>query len=189
MRFFQRIYCLLASPELEWKRIADEPLYDPQDLIRDYAMPLIVTAILLEVVVAGVLSGIKIRLVWIALVNFALLALLLALTTSLIQSFAPRFQSSSERNDVAKLAIYGSTPIWLAAILSALFPLGALFTFLVKLVGLIYAIYLYSAGLSPVLGTPASQRSGFSTVLAILLFVFFGIIRLLSGGAERFFNR
>ncbi|MCS7211617.1 MAG: YIP1 family protein [Chloroherpetonaceae bacterium] len=188
-RLLQRIYQLLASPQSEWKRIADEPIYDPQDLIRDYAMPLIVTAVLLEVIVAGVLNGIKTKLVWIALVNVALLSLLLAITTALIQSWAPRFQSSSERNDAAKLAVYGSTPIWLAAMLSALFPLGAFFSFAVKLAGLIYAIYLYSTGLAPVLGTPAAQRGNFSTVLAILLFVIFGIIRLLSGGVERFFSR
>jgi len=185
----RRVYAILISPESEWRTIAQEPVYDPQDLIRDYAMPLIVTAILLEVIVSGILTGIKIKLVWIALVHFALLALLLAITTSLIQSFAMRFQSCDERTEVAKVAVYGSTPIWLAAMLSAFFMSNAFLSFVLKLAGLIYAIYLYSLGLSPVLNTPVGQRRNFSTVIAMMVFLIFGMTRLLSAGAERFFNR
>ncbi len=185
----RRVYAILISPESEWRTIAQEPVYDPQDLIRDYAMPLIVTAILLEVIVSGILTGIKIKLVWIALVHFALLALLLAITTSLIQSFATRFQSCDERTEVAKVAVYGSTPIWLAAMLSAFFMFNAFLSFVLKLAGLIYAIYLYSLGLSPVLNTPLGQRRNFSTVIAMMVFLIFGMTRLLSAGAERFFNR
>ncbi len=185
----RRVYAILISPESEWRTIAQEPVYDPQDLIRDYAMPLIVTAILLEVIVSGILTGIKIKLVWIALVHFALLALLLAITTSLIQSFAMRFQSCDERTEVAKVAVYGSTPIWLAAMLSAFFMFNAFLSFVLKLAGLIYAIYLYSLGLSPVLNTPLGQRRNFSTVIAMMVFLIFGMTRLLSAGAERFFNR
>jgi len=185
----RRVYAILISPESEWCTIAQEPVYDPQDLIRDYAMPLIVTAILLEVIVSGILTGIKIKLVWIALVHFALLALLLAITTSLIQSFATRFQSCDERTEVAKVAVYGSTPIWLAAMLSAFFMPNAFLAFVLKLAGLIYAIYLYSLGLSPVLNTPLGQRRNFSTVIAMMVFLIFGMTRLLSAGAERFFNR
>ncbi len=185
----RRVYAILISPESEWRTIAQEPVYDPQDLIRDYAMPLIVTAILLEVIVSGILMGIKIKLVWIALVHFALLALLLAITTSLIQSFAPRFQSCDERTQVAKVAVYGSTPIWVAALLSAFFMFNAFFSFILKLAGLIYAIYLYSLGLGPILNTPLGQRRNFSTVIAMMVFLIFGMTRLLSAGAERFFNR
>lgn len=188
-RFFQRVYAILASPESEWRAIASEPVYDPQDLIRDYAMPMIVTATLIEVIVSGILTGIKIKLVWAALIHFALLSLLLAITTSLIQSFAPRFQASDDRNQAAKVAVYGSTPIWIATILSSLLPFGALFSFVVRLAGLIYAIYLYGLALTPVLNAPAPQRGGFSTVIAIMLFLTFGVIRLLSAGAERFLNR
>lgn len=129
--FFQRVYGILASPESEWRTIASEPIYDPQDLIRDYAMPMIVTATLIEVIVSGILTGIKTKLVWTALVHFALLSLLLAITTSLIQSFAPRFQASDDRNQAAKVAVYGSTPIWIATILSSLLPFGALFFFFI----------------------------------------------------------
>jgi hypothetical protein len=185
----RRVYAILISPESEWRTIAQEPVYDPQDLIRDYAMPLIVTAILLEVIVSGILTGIKIKLVWIALIHFALLSLLLAITTSLIQSFAMRFQSCDERTAVAKVAVYGSTPIWLAAMLSAFFMFNAFLAFVLKLAGLIYAIYLYSLGLSPVLNTPLGQRRNFSIVIAMMVFLIFGMTRLLSAGAERFFNR
>jgi hypothetical protein len=87
-------------------------------------------------------------------------------TAVAVEHLAPRFKSDGSGTRAFRLVAYASTPIWLAG----LFYLSIALSRLV-LVGVVYAVYLFFAGLTPVMGTPAEQRVPFTLVAILTLLV------------------
>lgn len=175
-----RVKNLLVQPKREWLVIENEPVYESQEIIRDYALPIIFVTVFWELV----LVGIRLKMVYFAIVNFTLLMLALFLTISLVYDLATRFQSYADRNAAAKLVTYSSTPLWLAQLIQA----DIEWLFLMKPIGVCVAAYLYYAGV-PILMKPAeSRRAAYTTTIMLIVLALNALVWLLLGGARRFFS-
>ncbi len=176
-----RVKNLLIRPKSEWLVIEGEPVYESQEIIRDYALPLIFATVFWELVVVGI----RLKMVYFAIVNFTLLMLALFLTTSLVYDLATRFQSYADRNAAAKLVAYCSTPLWLAQLIQS----DVEWLFVMKPIGVVVAVYLYHTGI-PVLMKPAeSRRAAYTTTVMVIVLVINTLIWLLIDGARRFFSQ
>lgn len=176
-----RIKNLLIRPKSEWLVIENEPVYESQEIIRDYALPLIFATVFWELVVVGI----RLKMVYFAIVNFTLLMLGLFLTTSLVYDLSPRFQSYADRNAAAKLVAYCSTPLWLAQLIQS----DVEWLFVMKPIGVAFAVYLYHTGI-PVLMKPAeSRRAAYTTTVMVIVLIINAFIWLLIDAARRFFSQ
>jgi hypothetical protein len=93
-----------------------------------------------------------------------------------IDALAPAFRSEKGLTNALKLAVYSSTPAWIAGVLQ-LIPALAPFAFLLSL----YGFYLFYLGLSPLMRTPEQSRVVYFIVLAIISLLIFVITGLLAG--------
>lgn len=176
----RRVKNLLIRPKAEWLVIESEPVYESQEIARDYALPLIFATVFWEFVVVGA----RLKMVYFAIVNFTLLMLGLFLTTSLVYELSSRFGSFADRNSAAKLVAYASTPIWLAQLAQS----GAEWLFLLKPMGVFFAVYLYHLGI-PILMKPApSRRVAYTTAVMLVVLGVNAFLWLLIDGARRFFS-
>lgn len=175
-----RVKNLLAQPNKEWLVIENEPVYESQEIIRDYALPLIFATVFWELV----LVGIRLKMVYFAIVNFTLLMLALFLTISLVYDLAARFQSYADRNSAAKLVAYASTPLWLAQLIQA----DIEWLFVMKPIGVCVAVYLYHTGV-PILIKPSElRRAAYTTTIMLIVLGINTLVWLLLDGARRFFS-
>ncbi|MFN3345552.1 MAG: YIP1 family protein [Chloroherpetonaceae bacterium] len=174
-----RIKNLLLRPKSEWLVIEEEPVYESQEIIRDYALPLIFATVFWELVVVGI----RLKMVYFAIVNFTLLMLALFLTISFVYDLSPRFHSYADRNAAAKLVAYCSTPLWLAQLVQA----DVEWLFFMKPIGFGLAAYLYHTGV-PILMKPSeSRRAAYTTTILLIVLTINTLVWLLLDGARRFF--
>ncbi len=175
-----RVKNLLCCPKKEWIEIENEPVYESQEIIRDYALPLIFATVFWELVVVGI----RLKMVYFAIVNFTLLMLALFLTISVVYDLSMRFQSYADRNTVAKLVVYCSTPLWLAQLIQS----DIEWLFMMKPIGVFTAAYLYHTGI-PILMKPAkARRTSYTTAIVLIVLGINAFIWLLIDGARRFFS-
>jgi hypothetical protein len=80
----------------------------------------------------------------------------------IIDGLAPTFSGQKNQQNAMKLAVYSMTPAWLAGVFALVPGLGFL-----RLLALIYAVYLFWLGL-PILMKPPSDRTGPYALAAIL---------------------
>ncbi len=178
-KLIRRIKNLLFQPKKEWLVIEHEPVYESQEIIRDYALPLIFATVFWELVIVGI----RLKMVYFAMVNFILLMLALFLTISLVYELAARFESYADRNSAAKLVAYASTPLWLAQLIQA----DTEWLFVVKPMGVCVAVYLYHTGV-PILMKPSeSRRAAYTTTIMLIVLSINALVWLLLDGARRFF--
>jgi hypothetical protein len=180
-KFFQRLKGILFSPKSEWTVIADEPIYDVQDVMRDYAFPILVSSVLVALV--GV--GITLKAVWASMAAFAVWLVALSLTTNVVNGVALRFEATADRLQSTKLVVYGSTPMWIAWAISTWLP--ATVGWAMNIVGVGYGIALCVLGLSSVMKPSPHKQVGYAVVVSISMVVIHGVGALLRSGAEKFF--
>ncbi len=179
-KLIARVKNLLVQPKKEWLVIENEPVYESQEIIRDYALPLIFATVFWELVIVGI----RLKMVYFAIVNFTLLMLALFLTTSLVYDLSTRFESYADRNSAAKLVAYASTPLWLAQLIQA----DIEWLFVMKPIGVFIAVYLYHTGI-PILMKPAeSRRAAYTTTVMLIVLAINALVWLLLDGARRFFS-
>ncbi len=179
-KLLRRIKNLLVQPKKEWEVIENEPVYESQEIVRDYALPMIFATVFWELVIVGI----RLKMVYFAVVNFTLLMLALFLTTSLVYDLAARFHAYADRNAAAKLVTYASTPLWLAQLIQA----DVEWLFVMKPIGVCMAVYLYHTGM-PILMKPAkSRRTAYLTTIMLIVLCINALVWLLLDGARRFFS-
>lgn len=76
----------------------------------------------------------------------------------------------------AQLASYSSAPHWLGSLFGVIPIVGGL----IGILGLVYAIYLYAIGATPVMGVPDDRRSGFVVVSVLSWFIIVSIAGAIS---------
>lgn len=165
--FFSRLKNLLLSPATEFGAIAEEPLYDAQEVVQSYALPLLVAGMFVQVLRLGITLPSVIA----SLVSFALMLLMLFVTATLVSRLAPGYAAPENRLEATRLVVYASTPIWVGrifAITDSLTLAGFLFAF--------YSAALYSAGLPALMKVRADKHRGYTmavffVVAALLLFI------------------
>jgi len=172
----QRAAAMLTSPRTEWPVVAAEPETVPGLYLR-YILPL--SAIGPIVLVARFAS-----LGWLGLAVMQYLLQLAAVyvCARIIGALAPRFHARDDGVQALKLVAYAATPSWIADGLGVVPGLRIL-----TVAGLVYSVYLYYLGVTPVMRTPPEQVVPFTLVSAILVVVGFtiasAIVGVLLGGA------
>ncbi len=170
----QRVINILTKPKEEWHVIeAEQP--DPMKLVGGYALILALIPTVSAFIRYGIIGysfmglhtqsigyGIQKGLVQLlaAIIGVYLLAWV-------IDKLAPSFESEKNFGRSLQLAVYASTPQWVAGILLLL---STSLSVLVLLIGL-YAIYLFAIGLPVLKKTPNDKVAGYVALTIIAMFV------------------
>lgn len=155
----QRVTGILTTPQTEWHTIAGEA-DSVSGLYTRYVLPLAAIG-----PAALLLRGSP----GFAIVQYAIMLVWLFICAKVLEFLAPKFGGSGNATQALKLVAYASTPGWLAGIANLLPWVGGL----VVLAAMIYDIYLFYLGLTPVLKTPDAQVIPFMLVAAIVMIVVF----------------
>lgn len=179
---FQRVINILIKPKEEWRVVATEKP-DATKLIFGYALILAAIPAIAAFIKYGVIgvtfwgyttrsiaSGVQYGLI--QLISAVLGAYLLAWVIDLL---APSFDSEKNFGRSLQLAVYSSTPQWVAGILLLL---GTGMSILIMLIGL-YAIYLLAAGMPIIKQTPKEKVVGYVVVVIIALIVISFLVALI----------
>ncbi len=178
-----RVAGLLTNPAGEWTAIAAQDA-DVESIYRGHiailaAMPAV------SILVGLALSGGRYlgttaitTAVTAALVGYVVALALPLAAAAAIAALAPRFKSDGGVNEALKIVAYALTPFWLSGISYVFVGLSRL-----VVVGLLYSLYLFFVGSTPIMGTPVQQRVPFTLVAAIVFLAlniaFSWIVRIL----------
>ncbi len=114
-------------------------------------------------------------LVW-AIVLYVLILVALYIEGLVINALAPSFGSKQSVTNACKLAVYSSTPMFIAGILNILPALGIL----VLLISL-YSFYLLYVGMPVMMETPKDKLTGYFIVSLIVMIVIYLIVYNIAG--------
>jgi hypothetical protein len=177
---FARLIGILVRPKQEWPVIHGEAAEEPNDIIRDYAFPLILICDLAMLVGLGesrhsvIIYGIA---------GFVLPILVLSLTSGILFSLASKYDGQTDRVAVTKLVAYSSSPIWLAM----MFEASKMFSSALWLCGMLYGLVLYWIGLPVILKIPDEKRRVFFRILVLVVTFSNGISILILSAIRRLF--
>lgn len=184
----ERIKNILFSPKTEWEKIKAETTGIAQ-VLTGYAVPLALLpaifgmlgfALIGQRYGFGPISGVfripfTYAIVW-AIVQYILTLVGLYVEGIVINALAPSFGSTQNPVNAFKLAVYASTPSFVAGILHIIPALGII-VFLISL----YGIYLLYLGIPILMETPKEKIVGYLIVTIIVMIVLYFIIGAISG--------
>jgi hypothetical protein len=165
----KRVMGILTDPAHEWLVIEAEH-NDVASMYKNYIVPLAaipaVSMFIGQAVIGAPYIG---RFGIVTALSAAIFVFLSGLVSPIIaavviEKLAPKFKSSGTLVDALKLVAYASTPMWVAGVLYILLYLAPLI-----LVAVLYAVYLYYLGLTPMMKTPPDNVVPFMVVSAIVL--------------------
>ena len=171
MNLPRRVAGLLTNPGQEWRAIAAEP-HEIGALYRGHIAILAAipsASILLGLLAAGGLALGAASLATAttaAAVTYAIALAVPYVAAIIIEHLAPRFKSDGSTAQALALVAFSFTPAWLGGLFYVSVSLSPF-----VLIGFLYAIYLFFAGLTPMLETPAEQRVPFCLVVVIAIVV------------------
>lgn len=178
----QRVINILTKPKQEWEVIATE---------QPNAMKLIGGYALILALIPAVSAFIKYSIIGISFMGYTTRSLGSGIQTGLVQLLsavigvyllawvidllAPSFESEKNFGRSLQLAVYASTPQWVAGIL-LLF--STTLSMLILVIGL-YAIYLFAVGLPVLKNTPKDKVVGYVALTIIAMIVIAVVLRLI----------
>lgn len=182
MNIVPRLQGILLKPKDEWLKIKDEPT-TIRELFTSYAAILAVIPVVAQFL-GWALVGFKIPYLGGSWMGRAILYLIFSYVFNLavvyvfgviINALAPNFSSTQNLPNAMKLAVYSTTPAWVAGIFHLIPSLGVL-----AVLGALYGIYILYLGFStPLMGTPKEKVVGYmviSVVVMIVLWVIVGVV-------------
>jgi len=181
----QRVINIITKPKQEWEVIATEQP-DTMKLIGGYAFILALIPALSAFIKYGIIgmsfmgytsrsiaSGIQTGLI--QLLSAVIGVYLLAWVIDLL---APSFDSQKNFGRSLQLAVYASTPQWVAGILLLLSTTMSMLIMLISL----YAIYLLAVGMPVLKGTPKDKVVGYVALTIIAMIAIAVVMALVIGG-------
>ena len=181
----QRVVNIITKPKQEWEIIATEQP-DTIKLIGGYALILALIPALSAFIKYGIIgfsfmgytsrsiaSGIQTGLI--QLLSAVIGVYLLAWVIDLL---APSFDSQKNFGRSLQLAVYASTPQWVAGILLLLSTTMSMLIMLISL----YAIYLLAVGMPVLKGTPKDKVVGYVALTIIAMIAIGVVMALVIGG-------
>ena len=182
MNLSERVKGILLRPKQEWETISGETTTIPE-LYTTYVVPLAAigpVASIIGMSIVGVrlpfAGSFRIPIttsIASAIVHYILTLVGVYILALIIDTLAPTFSAEKNMNQAFKVAVYSSTPGWVAgifAIIPALSPLGIL--------GL-YGLYLLYVGLPILMKSPQEKSLRYTIavlVAAVVIFVVIGFI-------------
>jgi hypothetical protein len=185
MNLVDRVKNILLTPKTEWPVIASEST-SVMTLYVGYVVPLAAIGAVARLIGALLFSfaflfaaGFGMPIVWVlsqAIVHFVLALVGVFVVGLIIDALAPTFGGQKNQLQALKLAVYASTPSWIASVVLILPPLGIL-------VGLaaLYNIYLLYLGLPVLMKAPQEKAVPYTVVVIICAFVVALIIGVVVG--------
>jgi len=181
----QRVINILTKPRQEWEVIAQE---------QPNAMKLIGGYALILALIPAISAFIKYGIIGFSFMGYTSRSIASGIQTGLIQLLSavigvyllawvidllgPSFDSPKNFGRSLQLAVYASTPQWVAGILLLI---STTLSMLIMLIGL-YAIYLLAVGMPVLKATPKDKVVGY-VVLTIIAMVLIGmVLALILGG-------
>lgn len=185
MNLVDRVKNMLLQPKAEWETIAGETT-GTAELYQTYAMPLAAIGPLASVI-GMTIVGITIPFIGTyrvplmnalagAITSFALTLAGIFLVSLIIDALAPNFGGEKNPAQALKVAVYSSTPSFLAGIFQIVPVLG-----LLGLLLALYGLYLLYLGLPILMKVPREKAAGF-TVLVVVAAIVVGIVVGAVGG-------
>lgn len=178
-KLIERVKGIVLSPKTEWEKIAAEPT-DVKSLFTGYAMILAAipavcgligsTLIGMSLPIVGTIrTPIAAALVQVVLA-YVLGLVIIYVVALIVDALAPTFDGQKNAIQALKLAVYSSTPVWLAGVF-ALIPVLSVLGVLAAL----YGLYLLYIGLAPMMKNPQDKSIGY-TALIIVCYIVLAII-------------
>ncbi len=172
MEVFERAKAMVLSPASEWRRIEPES-GDAGYLFANYAAFLAAIPPVCEFLRRGVFgwAGGHLRhlhhhgffsSLFGGIVHYLVTFVVLYAMAVVIDGLAPTFSAPKNPQNALKLAVYSMTPIWLAGVFALIPGLGFL-----RLLAVIYAVYVLWLGLPIVMKSPSDKTGPYT--LAILV--------------------
>jgi hypothetical protein len=168
---WERVKEILLQPGETWPEVRDEQARARQ-IYQSYVVLLAaipaVSRLIGMAFVGVVFLGIRYRTSFLSALEFAVCSYILSLAFPyvyglIINALAPLFRSERSSSGAFRLAVYSSTPAWIAGVL-LIVPALAPVAFLLSL----YGFYLLYLGLSPLMNTPGPKRAAYFIVLSIV---------------------
>jgi Yip1-like protein len=171
MAIVQRIKSICLKPKDEWQVIAAEST-STADLFKNYALPLAAIG-----AVAGFIGmsfiGISVPFIGTirtplvsglisAVVGLALALVGVYVLALIIDALAPKFGGEKNMSQALKVAVYSSTPAWVAGALRILPSLGIL-----VLVASCYGLYILYLGLPRLMKSPQEKAVTYTVVVVL----------------------
>jgi hypothetical protein len=184
MNLINRAKNMLFTPKTEWQVIAAETP-DTSQILFGYVLPLAIASAVAAFIGYGLIGfgflGVRISGInW--GIYYALNALLgtvlsLYITTFVVDALAPSFGSEKNFGRSMQLVAYAATPSFIAGLLQILPFLAAI----AALAGVVYCIYLWYIGQTPVKKTPEDKRATYLIVSILVLIVVYMVIGYILG--------
>jgi hypothetical protein len=156
MNLQTRVKNILTQPASEWAVIAAEPT-DVVGVYRNYILILAAIPAVCLFVALSAFGG--------AITMYVRTLVSVLIAAVIIEKLAPTFGSKGGTVQALKLVAYAYTPMWLAGVFFLILTLAAP----ASLIAMIYAIYLFYLGLTPVMKTPADKVIPFMIVSAVVI--------------------
>lgn len=181
MDVVERAKAIILSPAIEWRAIEPES-GDAGYLFANYAAFLAAIPPLCQFLRHGVLGWAGPRLHHLlhhvgffssligGIVRYLVTFAVLYAMAVIIDGLAPTFSAQKNQENAMKLAVYSMTPIWLAGVFALIPGLG-----FVRLVALIYSVYVFWLGL-PILMKSPPNKVGSYALAAIVCAIILSIV-------------
>ncbi|RZJ01971.1 MAG: DUF1282 domain-containing protein [Brevundimonas sp.] len=171
-----RVKGIILRPSPEWDVIDGEPA-TVKGLFSGYAMVLAAIG-----PIAGLIGGVVfghsiIGSLLGALLGYAMALLSVLLIGIVIDALASSFGGVSNRTQAMKVAVYSSTPSWVAGAFGIIPPLGLI----AAIVGGLYGLYVLYLGLPKLMKAPQDKAVIYTIVVVLIAIVISWIALLITG--------
>jgi hypothetical protein len=180
MDLVSRAKGILLNPKGEWAAI-DAESTTVGELYTGYIVPMAaigaVCGLIGMTIIGSSLTG-KTTIVagfTTVIVGYVIALVTVYIMAMIVNALAPSFDGQKSLIQALKLIAYSSTALWVAGIFSILPALGGL----LRLLGLIYSLYLLFTGIPFMMKTPAEKAGGYAAVVIIawiLLYIVLGTV-------------
>lgn len=172
-KLIERVKAIVLTPKTEWEKIAVETT-DTKSLFLNYAM--ILAAI---PAIAGFLGTLRFSFgvaIGTAVVSYVLGLVALFVIGIIINALAGTFGATSNTDQAMKVAVYSSTPGWLAGVFNIIPVAGSV----IALIGGLYGVYVLYLGLSPLMKNTEDKSVGYTALIVVCWVVLLFVIGLLT---------
>jgi hypothetical protein len=181
----ERAKAMVLSPAAEWRRIEPES-GDAGYLFANYAAFLAAIPPICEFLRRGVFGWAGPRFhhmhhgffssLFGGIVHYLVTFAVLYAMAVIIDALAPTFSAFKNQQNAMKLAVYSMTPVWLAGVF-ALIP-GLAF---LRLLALLYAIYVFWLGLPILMKSPAGKTGPYALAVVVSAIILLIVVSAIVG--------
>jgi hypothetical protein len=184
MNLVERMKEIILTPQETWVKIKGEET-TIKDLYTSYAgilalIPAIANFIGMSLIGSSFM-GISFRVpigtgLVQAILQYVLTLVGIYVVAFIIDALAPSFESKKNMVAAMKVAVYASTPAWIAGILGIIPMLGVL-----AIIASLYGLYLFYVGLPILMETPKEKVLGYFIVVIVVAIIVSVLIGVFAG--------